>query len=86
MELIVNIIGWIGAASLLTGYLLISSGKIVGKSYAYQGLNLLGSFGFIVNSYYFGAIPSVALNVIWLFIGIFTVIIMKRNKRKLKDE
>lgn len=72
-KLLVDIIGWIGAGSLLLAYLLISTNRVIGKSYLYQGLNLLGSFGFIVNSYCYGALPSVALNVIWLLIGLYTI-------------
>lgn len=84
IEFIVNIIGWIGAVSLLASYFLISNGKVHGKSYLYQFLNFIGSIGFIVNSYYFGAMPSVALNVIWLFIAIFTVghLILKARKQE----
>lgn len=70
---LVNIIGWIGALSLLAAYLLVSRGKIPGRSYLYQGLNIIGSLGFIINSGYFGAIPSVGLNTIWLLIGIVTI-------------
>jgi len=80
-EFIINVIGWIGALSLLAAYLLISRGKTHGKSNLYQGLNMIGSTGFIVNSYYFGAMPSVALNVIWLLIGITSII----NYRKSGD-
>lgn len=86
MELIINIIGWVGALSLLTAYLLISNGKILGKSYRYQTFNLIGSIGFIVNSYYFGAMPSVALNVIWLFIGIYTITKTFKASRKQINE
>lgn len=74
VELCINIIGWAGALALLIAYLLISSGKTHGKSYLYQGLNIFGCIGFIINSGYFGALPSVGLNVIWLGIGLYTTI------------
>lgn len=79
-KLLVDIIGWIGAGSLLLAYLLISTNRVIGKSFVYQGLNMLGSFGFIVNSYYYGAMPSVALNIIWLLIGIYTIGFLIRIK------
>ncbi|MBL4602853.1 MAG: hypothetical protein JKY84_08910 [Emcibacteraceae bacterium] len=86
IELIVNIIGWIGALSLLVAYLLISSGKTHGKTYLYQSLNLIGSGGFIINSYYYGALPSVALNIIWMIIGIYTILKLLKIIRKTENE
>lgn len=44
-------------------------GKLTGQSPLYQGMNLFGAAGFIVNGWWHGAIPSVALNVIWMMIG-----------------
>jgi hypothetical protein len=32
-------------------------------------MNVVGAAGFIVNGWWHGAIPSAALNVIWLLIG-----------------
>lgn len=81
LEFIINIIGWIGAMSLFVAYLVISSGRTHSKSFFYQGLNIVGSIGFIVNSYYFGAMPSVALNALWLTVGLTTLLkpIMKQE-------
>ena len=80
IEFIVNVIGWGGAVCLLLAYVLISSGRTHGKSYLYQGINMLGSAGFIVNSYYFGAIPSVALNFTWLLIGTTTILKFSKTR------
>ncbi len=86
MEFFINVIGWIGALSLLSAYILMSRGKIHGRSYLYQGLNVIGSLGFIVNSGYFGAIPSVGLNVIWLVIGMVTIFKLTAISGVGKDE
>lgn len=86
IELLMEIIGWIGAIALLGAYLLISNGKIIGKSYSYQSLNLIGSFGLCVNTYYHGAMPSVVLNVIWLSIGLNTVRILIKNSKQSVGE
>ena len=43
---------------------------MTGQSPAYQLMNVVGASGFIVNGWWHGAIPSAALNVLWLFIGI----------------
>ena len=45
-------------------------GRVTGQSPLYQAMNVAGAAGFIVNGWWHGAIPSAALNVLWLFIGI----------------
>ncbi len=61
--------GWIGAALILLGYLLLSAGKLTGQSAAYQAMNVVGAAGFIVNGWWHGAIPNTTLNVVWMLIG-----------------
>ena len=68
-ELIVEIAGWAGAALILAAYLLLSIGRVTGQSVLYQGMNVAGASGFIVNGWYHGAVPSAALNVVWMAIG-----------------
>ncbi|HLL30478.1 MAG TPA: hypothetical protein VK403_05735 [Allosphingosinicella sp.] len=43
--------------------------KLTGRSRLYQGMNVAGAAGFVVNSWWHGAIPSASLNVIWMLIG-----------------
>ena len=62
-------LGWAGALLILGAYLLLSIGKVTGQSALYQGMNVAGAAGFIVNGWWHGAIPSAALNVIWMLIG-----------------
>ena len=69
-ELLVEIAGWIGALLILSGYALLTAGRVDGRSPLYQGMNVVGAAGFIVNGWYHGAIPSAALNVIWMMIGV----------------
>ena len=68
-ELLVEIAGWAGAALILAAYLLLSIGRVTGQSVLYQGMNVAGASGFIVNGWYHGAVPSAALNVVWMAIG-----------------
>ena len=44
-------------------------GRTTGQSPLYQGMNIVGAAGFIVNGWWHGAIPSAALNVLWMAIG-----------------
>ena len=73
MKLLVEVIGWAGAAMILLAYGLLSSGKMTGRSVSYQLLNVAGALGFVINSGYNGALPSAALNVIWFGIGAFAL-------------
>lgn len=72
-RIIIETIGWTGAALILAAYLLLSAGRLGGQSRLYQWMNLVGAVCFIVNSGYNGAIPSASLNVIWAAIGLFTL-------------
>lgn len=73
MVLAIEIVGWIGAGLILAAYLLLSAGKLPARSFAYQGMNLLGAIFFVVNSGWNGAIPSASLNVIWAFIALLAL-------------
>ena len=69
IEVAVEVAGWAGAALILLAYLLLSAGKLTGQSLVYQGMNVVGAAGFIVNGWWHGALPSATLNVLWLLIG-----------------
>jgi hypothetical protein len=65
----VEISGWGGALLILLAYLLLSAGRLTGQSLVYQGMNVVGAAGFVINGWWHGALPSAALNVLWLLIG-----------------
>ncbi len=79
-RLLIETCGWIGAALILAAYILVSLGKLDGRSRAFQWMNVVGAAGFIVNSGYNGALPSAVLNVIWVGIGLFTLWSISRGK------
>jgi hypothetical protein len=66
---LVEIVGWGGAVLILLAYLLLSAGRMTGQSLTYQAMNVVGAAGFVINGWWHGAIPSAALNVLWLLIG-----------------
>lgn len=72
-EVLVEIVGWIGALLILAGYALLTSGKVTAKSPLYQWLNVFGAVGFIVNGIANHALPSAGLNIVWLGIGVFAL-------------
>jgi hypothetical protein len=57
-------------------------GRLTGQSPVYQGMNVAGAAGFIVNGWYHGALPSAALNVVWMLIGGFALWRIVRRKRQ----
>lgn len=69
VQIIVEVVGWAGAALILLAYLLLSAGKLTGQSLVYQGMNVVGAAGFVINGWWHGALPSASLNVLWLLIG-----------------
>ena len=70
--------GWVGAVLVLAGYALASAGKLDARSVLFQWLNLVGAAGFVVNTAWHGAIPSMVLNIIWCGIAVVTLLRRKR--------
>jgi hypothetical protein len=75
------VLGWGGALLILSAYLLLSIGKVTGQSSLYQGMNVAGAAGFIVNGWWHGAIPSATLNVIWMLIGAVALVRIAGRRR-----
>lgn len=73
VKFLIEAVGWIGAVLILLAYILLSLGRIEGRSALYQWMNVVGAAGFIVNGLANGAMPSAVLNIIWLAIGLFTL-------------
>ena len=79
IEIVIDILGWLGAIGLLLPYFLVSVGKIKGNSVSFQMSNLVGSFLLVINSLYYGALPSVAVNLVWIAIGCGMLFRIKRG-------
>ena len=68
-QIAVEVVGWAGAVLILAAYALLSAGKLNGRSLLYQAMNVFGAAGFAINGWWHRAVPSAALNVVWLLIG-----------------
>lgn len=79
---IIDITGWIGSFLLITAYYQNSRNKISAQSFLYQFLNVVGSIFLIVNTIYYGAYPSSAVNIVWVCIGF---IYMIKNRKDEKE-
>ena len=77
--MLVEVAGWGGALLILGGYALLTAERVTSRSPLYQGMNVLGAAGFIVNGWWHGAIPSAVLNLIWMGIGLVALWRMKRS-------
>jgi hypothetical protein len=82
MKLTIEVIGWAGAALILAAYALLSAGKLRSQSAVYHLMNILGAAGFVVNSGWNGALPSAAMNLIWIGIGAYALYQLHRNRPK----
>ena len=75
----IDIIGWIGSVMVVLAYGLNITGKLSSDAMSYYLLNIAGSAMLIVNTIYHNALPSAAINVVWIVIA---VIALFRKKRK----
>ncbi len=69
----IPVVGWAGAALFLVAYLAVSQGRLHPNSHLYQGLNIAGALGLGICNTSHSAFPSATLNLLWIGIGIHTV-------------
>ncbi len=77
-KIFIDVAGWTAACAILGAYALLSTGKVQARSPLYQWMNIVGAAGFIINSGWNHAVPSAALNVVWLGIALYA---LRRNRR-----
>jgi hypothetical protein len=78
---LIDVAGWVGMAWLIGAYALVTAGRIVGPSLTFQLMNLVGGGLLMVNSAWYGAWPSAALNLVWVVIGT-TGLVRARLRRR----
>jgi hypothetical protein len=66
--------GWLGAALLLYAYWAVSRGRISGGGRQFQWCNVVGGLGLSVSALYAGALPSAVLNIIWIAVGLVSLL------------
>ncbi|MEM7297208.1 MAG: hypothetical protein AAF391_02955 [Bacteroidota bacterium] len=71
---LLELIGWLGAGSLLVGFALNLFHKITADSVTYLLLNLIGSLLLLYNAYMNGAYPFVAVNFVWVVFSAYKLI------------
>ena len=73
MDTLIDVVGWLGALFVLLAYWLVSSGRLKGTSFAFQAMNIGGALMLGTNAFWYGALPSVSVNAMWAFIGLWAV-------------
>jgi hypothetical protein len=67
---------------ILLAYLLVTAGRLTGRSPLFQWMNLIGAAGFVINGAWHGAIPSASLNILWMAIAAVALIQIGMSGRK----
>jgi len=81
LDVLMEVVGWIGAVLILAGYALLTAEKVTSKSVSYQAMNVIGATGFIANGVWHKAWPSAILNIIWVGIGVVALIHIFAKRR-----
>ena len=74
MKLLIDVGGWLGAILILVAYFLVSTRRVHGASVRYQTLNVVGSLLVGANAFYYHALPSFSINVVWVGIAVMALV------------
>ena len=74
LEFWIDFFGWIGSAEVVIAYAMNSYQRMRSDSAVYQWLNLSGSIFLLINTAWYGALPSAAVNIVWMYIAISSLI------------
>lgn len=69
LTVFINVIGWLGMMLLIGAYFLVTMSRIRPTGAVFQVMNLFGGGFLMINSAWYGAWPSAALNLVWVVIG-----------------
>jgi hypothetical protein len=79
MDLLVEILGWIGSVAVLIAYGLNSYQKLRSDSMVFYLLNLFGGILLIIYSVYKEAFPNAFINVVWVIIAVLAIARLPRK-------
>ena len=66
--------GWCGMVIILLAYFLLSFDFLSADSVWYQGLNVLGSLGIVLETWMRRDYQPMVLNIIWILIAIVAIV------------
>lgn len=82
MNILIEILGWIGSVLIVGSYALNITGRLAATSKIYVLANIIGGLFFVVNTYFHQAYPSMFVNIVWVVIAI--VMLSKKDRQKGK--
>ncbi|MBE4720398.1 hypothetical protein DAD99_20320 [Pseudarthrobacter sp. AB1] len=83
MQLVTEIVGWAGAAAMLTAYLSVSMGWFqAGRRF--QAANMAASCALVIKGAYHGAMPSVVINIVWFLISVVAFLCIQLRPRIIR--
>ena len=80
LDLLIEIMGWIGSVLIVGSYALNITGRLAATSKLYVLANIIGGVFFVVNTYFHQAYPSMFVNIVWVIIAI--VMLNKKDRQK----
>lgn len=89
MNLLIQICGWTGVSFFIIAYCLLSGNYISSKHYSFHLLNIVGGIGLSINAFYYHNQSNMLVNVIWITIGLVSIIknsSIVRNRKSSKLE
>lgn len=87
IDLLVEIMGWIGSIAILTAYALNSYQKLRSDSPVFLMLNLTGGLILIAYTFYKDALANTFLNVVWVIVAVVALgkLYYRRNAKHEKS-
>jgi hypothetical protein len=74
MEVVIDVLGWVGSVLILLAYGLNSYQKIRSDSWTFSVLNLSGAIFFIIYTLYKEAYANAFLNIVWAVIALIGMV------------
>lgn len=81
-----HLVGGIGTVLVLAAYFLVSTGRIASRSWAFQGMNLVGAILLTIYGFLLFAWATVALNAIWGVIAVLALVRITASRGATKTE
>ncbi|MBU2949311.1 hypothetical protein KO493_01190 [Tamlana agarivorans] len=75
-----QIVGWIGSASYLISYFLLSINRLQSNSIIYQSMNVIGGLCLVICAYDTKDNPNLFTNFVWMCIGLVMIVSIFRKK------
>ncbi len=74
MNMVLDMIGWVGTLLIVAAYYLISCGKLKTDSWMYQIMNLAGAVAVGASVFSKQAWPALVLEIVWAGIALIALI------------